>query len=454
MVAVYQAVRALMNGDCNSALAGGVNVISSPDVRSYIAHRIALIAVLQMFLGLDKARFLSPSGGCKSFDASADGYSRSEGCGIFVLKRLSDAIEENDRILGIIRGVEVNQSGKAHSVTRPHVPTQVKLIERILERMGFDAHSINFVEAHGPGTQAGDVDELQSLRLSLAVARPPNNPLYIGSIKANTGHLEAASGAASIAKVLLMLREKAIPAQISLKTLNPKIPALEIDNVIINTTNAPWKSVAEGKPRRALINNFGAAGSNAAIVIEEFVPTALEPRIRISSYVFGLSAKDDVALSRMRGDLIQWLKEHNQTSLADLSYTLLARRKVYPHRLVVTAGTREELISCLDRSTTLLVQKGEMTSVVFVFTGHGSQYRGMGSSLYRSSPMFRKHINECDRILRAAGFRGILSVVTSESTNELEGLEVNHTATFSLEYALSKVWMSWGVMPIALLGHR
>lgn len=240
--------------------------------------------VCQMFIGLDKGYFLS-STGCKSFDASADGYSRGEGCGIFVLKRLSDAVVENDRILGVIRGVELNQSGMAHSITHPHEPTQESLLKRVLERSDTDPHLVNFVESHGTGTQAGDVTEMQSLRQILAVDRSSNNPLYIGSIKANIGHLGAASGSASLAKVLLMLRHDMIPAQVSFKKLNPKIPCLDIDNIVISTENISWLPVAEGGRRLALINNSGATGSNAAMIIEQYTaPQKKLPPSNVFSY--------------------------------------------------------------------------------------------------------------------------------------------------------------------------
>ncbi len=415
-----------------------------------------LITLWQMFLGLDKGHFLSPSGGCKSFGASADGYSRAEGCGVFVLKRLCDAIAENDRIFGVIRGIEVNQSGKAQSITHPHPPTQEELFRRVLKRSGVKAHSVNFIEAHGPGTQAGDVNELLSLRRVFATDRPANNPLYVGSLKANIGHLEAASGAASLAKVLLMLNHKTIPMQISLRTLNPMIPPLHLDNTVISTVNLSWDSAAVGAPRFALINNFGAAGSSAAMVVEEYISTPTQRHsTSISSYVFGLSAKDALALGRLRTNLIQWLEVNPQVSLADLSYTLMARRQAYVYRLVVTAGTTEELISRLNDAMPAHVPKHQNFPVVFVFSGQGAQYRGMGSSLYRSSPLFKKHIDECDAILRGLGFLGILSVITGDDQNkDSNEEEAIQTAMFALEYALAMVWMSWGIVPIALVGHR
>ncbi|KAG6844207.1 hypothetical protein H0H93_016595, partial [Arthromyces matolae] len=219
IVALYQAARALMNKDCDAALVGGVNIITSPD----------------MFLGLDRGHFLSPTGQCKAFDASADGYSRGEGCGAFVLKRLPDALAENDRILGVIRGIEVNQSGLAHSITHPHAPTQASLFRRLLGNSNIDANRVNVIEAHGTGTQAGDPNELESIRSVFSSHRSSNNPLHVTSIKANIGHLEAASGAAGLAKLLLMMERRSIPRQISLTTLNPRITPLHVDHTVIDT---------------------------------------------------------------------------------------------------------------------------------------------------------------------------------------------------------------------------
>ncbi|KAF9525894.1 hypothetical protein CPB83DRAFT_941246 [Crepidotus variabilis] len=436
LVAIHQAARALIAGDCNAALAGGVNIISSPE----------------MFMGLDRAHFLSPSGKCKPFDASADGYGRAEGCCVFVLKRLKDALLENDRVHGIIRGIEVNQSGKSHSITHPHGPTQQELFKKLLTTSAIGPGDVSFVEAHGTGTQVGDVIELESIRAALAAKEPTCSPLHIGSIKANLGHLEAASGAASLAKVLMMMRHESIPAQISFKHLNPRIPPLGNDNCRINTNRIPW-SISDGKTRIALINNFGASGSNVAALVEEYHPAASKARLStLSSYVFGLSAKDGEALAKSCASLINWLQDHPDVSMLDLSYTLTARRISYAYRLAISAITVPELISGLKRASPSRVQD-EQRPTVFVFSGQGGHYAGMGSALYRSSPVFRKHINECDSILIASGFKGILPLITGEFDTTGDDLEAYQAATVSLQYGLAKLWISWGVYPTALVAH-
>ncbi|KAJ3514348.1 hypothetical protein NLJ89_g2425 [Agrocybe chaxingu] len=462
VVAIYQAARALMNRDCNAALAGGVNIIP--------AQTLKLISAFQMFLGLDRAHFLAPSGQCKSFDASADGYSRGEGCGVFVLKRLSDAIVENDRILGVIRGVEVNQSGKAASITHPHVPTQEALFKQVLKCSETDPNSVTLVEAHGTGTQAGDKNELESIRRVFASdqsrkrkTRRPDEPLYVTSIKANLGHLEAASGSASLAKVLVMLQEKKIPRQISFKQLHPRLAPLGPDGIVIPTSNVPWLPADQGGPRIALINNFGAAGSNATLVVEEYIPSSSASSCTAPldgvSYVFGLSAKDVSALEALKSRYVAWLCDpRSDVSLLDVAYTATARRQLHPFRLAVGASSKEDLIEKLG-----CTQLDEMpvqetaASVVFVFSGQGSHYRGMGRSLYVSSAIFRQHIDECEAILTSLDFGGVTPMIAgTRSTVQhpvLDDLEGSQPAIFALQYALAKLWLAWGLQPVAVVGH-
>lgn len=408
-------------------------------------------------LGLDRAHFLSPTGQCKAFDASADGYSRSEGCGIFVLKKLSDAIAESDNILGVIRGIEVNQSGLAHSITHPHAPTQAVLFRTLLENAGIEANRISVIEAHGTGTQAGDPNELESIRSIFAIKREPENPLHITSVKASIGHLEAASGSAGLAKLLLMLKHRTIPRVISLKNLNPLIAPLESDNTIIDTVQAEWRAFQD-KPRVAMLNNFGAAGSNTAMLVEEFRPARRTEPPADLAYVFGLSAKTELALEELRKRYIEWLKDSKSTAnLADIAYTMTARRRMYEHRIAVQASTKAELIEKLSRASPIRVQD-DMGKVVFVFSGQGSQYLGMGKTLYETSELFRRYINECHSFLVAAGFPGVTQILLAgeggSGLTNLEEFEAFQAAIFSLEYALAKLWMSWGLTPAAVVGHR
>ncbi|KAJ7051783.1 putative polyketide synthase [Mycena amicta] len=447
-VALYLGARALMNGDCNAALVGGVNTISSPD----------------MFLGLDRGHFLSPTGQCKAFDASADGYSRAEGCGLFVLKRLVDAEAEHDQILGVIRGVEVNQSGIAHSITYPHAGTQAALFRKVLDTSGIDATRVNVVEAHGTGTQAGDPNEVASLRSVLcAGGRTNGNPLHITSIKANIGHLEAASGAAGLAKLLLMLQHRAIPAQISFRTRNPLIRPLEEDGTVISQNRVEWKPAVVGTPRVAMLNNFGAAGSNTAIVLEEYIPKSVDDVNATMAFVFGLSAKTPVALEDLRLKYIDWLRSPLSVSLslANVAYTMTARRQIYPHRLAVSASSRSELVDKLSAATVPAETQGSPSptgQAVFVFSGQGGQYLGMGRVLYSENDIFKACVDECERVLKDAGFPGVLAIILGlqdegSGLEALEEAEAYQAAIFVLECALARMWIGWGVKPAAVIGH-
>jgi len=377
---------------------------------------------------------------------------------MFVLKRLADAVAENDNILGVIRGIEVNQSGLAHSITHPHAPTKANLFHRVLETADIDAHRINVVEAHGTGTQAGDPNELESIRSVLAQNRPSNNPLHITSVKSNIGHLEAASGAAGLAKLLLMLRRKSIPPVISLKNLNPRISDLTSDNTVIDTAMTAWMP-SEGKSRVALLNNFGAAGSNAAMIVEEYLAPPPGDIVTGLPVVFGISARDSNALNVLRKLVIEWIQDpkHVDESLYNIAYTSTARRHLYEHRLAVSINSKEELAEKLEKASVIQVKDSPFTAA-FVFSGQASQFLGMGQSLYRTLPLFRKVIDDCHSILITAGFPGVLPIIAAEGNSsgltKLEEFEANQAAVFSLEYALAKMWISWGITPNVVVGHR
>ncbi|KAI1371042.1 putative polyketide synthase [Hypoxylon crocopeplum] len=450
MVALHQAVRAISAGDCRAALVGGVNVISSPD----------------MYLGLDRAHFLSPTGQCRAFDASADGYCRSEGCGIFIVKKMRDALAEGDRIHAIIKGIELNQSGNAHSITHPHAPTQELLFRRLLDKTRVHPHQLTVVETHGTGTQAGDPNELESLRGALCSGRDSRNPLHFTSIKANIGHAEAASGAAALAKVVLMMRHGKIPPQVSLKNLNPKIQDLGVDGAMIDRDVTPWQQPGN-QPRLALINNFGAAGSNAAVIVREYEAPA-PPQVPLSgdaqTYVLGLSGKSVRVLNKLREQLIASLGRALSTgspSLADICYTMTARRQLYDHRIAVTADSVGKLIKSLESAEPTHVPAAKATGlqVAFVFSGQGSQYLGMGQQLMSTYPVFSKTIHQCDQILKRNGFPGCLEIIdpsTAKSTKSKDTnaqLQAFQSAIFALEVALAQLLMSWNILPSIVAGH-
>lgn len=409
-----------------------------------------------MFIGLERGHFLTSSGQCKAFDASADGYSRGEGCSLFVLKRLCDAVAENDKIIGVIRGVEVNQSGLAHSITHPHSPTQASLLRRLLKSSAISPSRVSVVEAHGTGTQAGDSCELESIRSVLTRGRTQDNLLHVTSIKANIGHLEAASGAVGLCKLLLMLRHDIIPAQISLKTLNPRIRPLESDNMIIDTLPSSW--TAHSSPRIAVLNNFGASGSNGALLLEEYIKPQ-PPRPTAAPVVFGISAKTASALENLRLRYIQWLRDarNHRVPLCDIAYTATARRQMYPLRLAVAAEGKEQLVRALEAATPTHVKR-PASHVVFIFSGQGSQYLGMGASLYARSPVFKRSIDRCHEYLVSLGYPGVLAIISPESCRHTlsreEEFQAYQSAILSLEFALATLWKHWGLAPSGVIGQR
>ncbi|KAL2163193.1 hypothetical protein VTH06DRAFT_5249 [Thermothelomyces fergusii] len=376
LVSVYHAVNALRSGECGAALAGGVNTMSSPD----------------MYDGLARAHFLSPTGQCKPFDAGADGYCRAEGVGIVVLKRLADAVAEGDHVYAVIRSIGVNQCGKAKSITHPHANTQAELMRSVLADARISPRTVGVIEAHGTGTQAGDAAETGSIR-SVFCPRPADQPLYVSSVKGNFGHSEAASGVAGLAKLLLMLERRQIPPQASFASLNPKLPANRPGEITIPTRMTEWKRPGTATPRRALINNFGASGSNAALVLEEYVPARGGQNSTTSNraesrthHIINISAKTAKALDAARRDLLAFLGRNPDATVEDVCYTATARRIEHPnHRWSAVVADRADLEAQLAGAPKAGPGSGAADSrparTVFVFSGQGGVYAGMGAAL-------------------------------------------------------------------------
>jgi acyl transferase domain-containing protein/acyl carrier protein/protein-L-isoaspartate O-methyltransferase len=444
LVAIHEAVHSLRRGESDLALAGGVNLILSPDIT----------------VALSRARMMAPDGRCKAFDARADGFVRGEGCAMLVLKRLADARAAGDRVLAVIAGSAANQDGRSNGLTAPNGPAQEAVLRDALADAGCHPYDIGYVEAHGTGTSLGDPIELQALHAVLGVGRTPGAPLRVGSVKANVGHLEAASGVAGLIKVVLALRHGQVPGQLHLQQPNPLIPwerlAIEVPRTLTE-----WP--AGDAPRRAGVSSFGFSGTNVHIVLEE------APRVHVADvagperplHIFTVSARSEAALDELSQIYGATLLDPG-SSLPDLAYAANAGRAHFAQRGAVLASTTAEAaerMTQLRRGVTEGVQVGHAPArpprVAFLFTGQGSQYVGMAKSLYDCHPVFRETIDRCEQILRGHLARPLCAVLfpAAGEISPIEDTAYTQPALFALEYALAQLWLSWGVRPHALLGH-
>lgn len=423
-----------------------------------------------MYCGLSRAHFLSPTGQCKPFDESADGYCRSEGCGVVVLKKLSQAVKEGDHIYGVIRGIGVNQCGTAKSITHPDTETQAALLKKVLKSGRIIPGSIDVVEAHGTGTQAGDYAEVSSIQ-SVFGCRSSENPLYLCSLKGNIGHSEAASGIAGLAKLLMMIEKRRIPPQASFTKLNPRLENLVAGSMIIPTQLEQWNKTSAQSPRRGLLNNFGASGSNAALVVEEYTRPATRTRsAQLSSlppgrshHVLTLSAKTEQALDMLRLSYISYIIKDPHVCIDDLCYTASSRRQEEhsPYRSSLIASSSGELLERLRQpfNSDSTLQPYRQRKTVFVFSGQGNIHKGMGADLLFTIQQFRDIVDKCDMVLSENGFPPVTPFLTNSSAvsspqDKEDEIIISQCACFVLEYALASLWIKWGVTPDIVIGHR
>ena len=443
MAAIQIACTSLWAGDCDTAVAGGLNVMTNSDI----------------FSGLSRGQFLSKTANCQTFDNDADGYCRGDGIGTLVIKRLEDAEADNDRILGVILETATNHSANAVSITHPHAPTQEDLFKRVMDDAGIDPHDVNYVEMHGTGTQAGDGTEMISVTNVFAPSSRKGTrakPLHLGSVKSNVGHGEAVSGVTAMIKCLLMMQKNLIPPHCGIKkTINQSFPTdLNARNVHIAFKSTPLKT-PDSSPRRIFVNNFSAAGGNTAMLLED-APTKPytrdDPR---SDLVVAVSAKSKSALRSNMRNLIQFIDNNRDVSLSDLSYTTTARRIQHQYRVVFgcnsIAKAKEVLASKLDDAIDPV--PNVQPSVAFTFTGQGSHYTALGKQLYESWSQFRSDLLGFDSIGLSQGFPSFLPLVEGEVDVKMLSPIVVQLGLCCIQMALTRLWASWGVKPDIVLGH-
>ena len=448
LVTVHLACQSLRSRESNMALAGGVNLILTPEIS----------------VALSKYQMLARDGRCKTFDASADGYGRGEGCGLIVLKRLSDAIANGDNILALILGSAVNQDGPSSGLTAPNGPAQEIVIRDALANAGLKPTEITYVEAHGTGTSLGDPIELQALA-SVFGERKADRPLIVGSVKTNVGHLEGAAGIAALIKTALALQKRVIPAHLHFHDPNPFVHWSELP-ITIPTQTTPWPAEA---PLAAGVSSFGFSGTNAHIILG----AAAQPQITDAganqlAYILKLSTKSESALKELAQRFHQYLTTAPENALADICYSANVGRADLSHRLVITAESRNQILQRLSDFVssqnfhpgqngikTGWVQRGDPPKVGFLFTGQGSQYPGMGRQLFETQPTFRRIVEKCAEILQPYLRGSLLDVLFAEGEGSplIHETEYTQPALFVLEYALAELWRSWGIQPSVVMGH-
>jgi acyl transferase domain-containing protein/SAM-dependent methyltransferase len=476
LVAIHLACQSLRLGESRMAMAGGVNVILVPE----------------FLINFSKSHMMAADGRCKTFDAAADGFVRAEGCGMVVLKRLSDALADGDNILAVIRGTAINQDGRSSGLTVPNGPSQQAVIRQALANAAVNPADVGYVETHGTGTSLGDPIEVQALGAVYREGRAGDRRLAIGSIKTNVGHLEAAAGVGGLLKVILAMQRGEIPPHLHLKQLSPHIPWENLP-VVVPTKLTPWPS---GYERRiAGVSSLGFSGTNAHVIVEAFDRESVKgrggegergrrgerngdglfshPLTHSPSrplHVLNLSAKTERALHELAGRYENYFVDHQTAPLADLCYTANIGRGHFDHRLSVVAASadqmRQKLAAFCKREEALGLMSGwsdgtNRPEVVFLFSGQGAQYVGMGRRLFETEPTFRKILERCDELLRPHLEQPLLSVLYPEITdsasriteNFLDQTAYTQPAMFAIQYAIAELWRSWGIEPGLIMGH-
>ncbi len=438
LVTLHLACQSLERGECSLALAGGVTLMLTPTP----------------FVGFSRMGGLAPDGRCKSFSDDADGTAWAEGCGVLLLKRLSDARRDGDEVLGIVRGSALNQDGRSNGLTAPNGPSQRAVVHQALAAAGALPAEISYVECHGTGTTLGDPIEVMALNAVLRQGRAAEDPLWIGSVKSNLGHTQAAAGVAGVIKALLAMRHEKIPASLHCAQESRHIPWAQL-HLRVTKESTPWPRGE--RPRLAGVSSFGISGTNAHVILEE--PPRVEAAVSEGEVLapLVLSARTEGALQAQAARWAGWLAAHPEARWSDAVASAALHRSHFESRAaVVEVSALQALARGEEHPGLHRDARVGRSRVAFLFTGQGSQFVGMGRELYEASPVFRQALDEVCGHLNPHLRAPLQGVIFGEDAGDPEALhrtEFTQAGLFALEVALAAQWEAWGVTPSCVLGH-